>query len=168
MSRSLVNSALFSLSVHAILLLRLGFPGWFSTPVETDVRRGISSVELELNTSEDGEGKRARSPSMLPVQPMLDDGVQVRWKLGTLQNPPPRYPWVARIQGWEGTVLVRAMVTPTGEAASVQVRKSSGYTTLDQAASAAVSRWRFVPAQRKGRTVASSVEVPITFRLEQP
>ena len=182
MTRPLVNSALFSLGVHAILLLRLGLPGGSSRPVEVDVRRGTSSVELELILQEgrtgreetqaippsaEAEEERGAIPATPSVQPFLDEGVQVQWKLGARENPPPRYPWAARIYGWEGTVMVRAMVTPAGEASSVQVKKSSGHAILDQAASAAIGRWRFLPARRMGRAVASSVEVPITFKLEQ-
>jgi protein TonB len=37
---------------------------------------------------------------------------------------------------------------------------------LDQAALQTVQRWRFIPAQQGGQTVAARIQVPITFKLE--
>jgi protein TonB len=37
---------------------------------------------------------------------------------------------------------------------------------LDEAAVAAVKEWRFRPAQRAGRPVTATVEIPISFRLD--
>jgi protein TonB len=48
------------------------------------------------------------------------------------------------------------------------VVRSSGVASLDQAAQAAVSRWRFTPASSGGRAVEATVEVPVVFRLDGP
>jgi periplasmic protein TonB len=47
----------------------------------------------------------------------------------------------------------------------VLVYRSSGISRLDDAALAAVKRWRFVPAKRGAQTVESWVLVPIEFEL---
>jgi protein TonB len=65
----------------------------------------------------------------------------------------------------EGRVVVRARIAPDGAVTEASVAASSGAEDLDRAALAAVRRARYAPAQRGGFAVASSVEVPITFRL---
>ena len=51
-----------------------------------------------------------------------------------------------------------------GDPKSVQIRKSSGFDRLDEAALNAVRRWRFVPARRGNVAIAAQVIVPINFR----
>ncbi len=80
---------------------------------------------------------------------------------------PPVYPEMARERGEQGRVIVRVTVTADGTPLTVSVATSSGHAALDAAALAAVRRWRFVPAERDGRRVATVVEIPIHFRLEE-
>lgn len=81
-------------------------------------------------------------------------------------TPRPGYPAVAIRRGYEGTVLVHVRVLPNGEPEAVSVMRSSGHRILDKAAVAAVKKWKFVPAQRGFKAVASWVQVPIEFRLD--
>lgn len=83
-----------------------------------------------------------------------------------LDNPAPNYPSVSRRLGEQGKVLLHVQVTADGIAASVTLQNSSGYARLDQAALAAVKKWRFVPAKRGGQAVSASVVVPVSFSIE--
>jgi protein TonB len=83
-------------------------------------------------------------------------------------NAPPLYPSSARRRGQQGEVLLRVQVLPDGTISSPAVVRSSGVASLDQAAQAAVSRWRFTPASSGGRAVEATVEVPVVFRLDGP
>lgn len=85
---------------------------------------------------------------------------------GYLDNPAPNYPLISRELGEQGRVLVRAMVTIDGHVGQVALRKSSGFSRLDQAALESVKQWRFVPAQRGGQQVQAWVVVPVTFSIE--
>jgi protein TonB len=80
-------------------------------------------------------------------------------------NPKPAYPFVARRRGQEGQVLLNVEVLPNGTAARVEIARSSGFRSLDEAARHAVARWRFLPAQQGGAAVAALVTVPIRFSL---
>ncbi|MHB1246564.1 MAG: energy transducer TonB [Sulfuriferula sp.] len=101
----------------------------------------------------------AAAPAPPPLAPP-------RFSVAYLHNPPPPYPLMARRNGYQGTVVVRAEVSVGGDCLQAQVEKSSGYAVLDQAALEAVKQWRFLPARRGNQTVAAWVEVPVTFRLE--
>ena len=76
---------------------------------------------------------------------------------------PPNYPRRALRRNQQGTVLVRARVTPTGDIAEVVVHQSSGFSLLDQSALAAVNQWTFEPAYRNGLAIEAWVQVPVNF-----
>lgn len=82
-----------------------------------------------------------------------------------IQSPPPVYPQTAVDRRWEGTVLLRLAVTAEGRVGEVEIIESSGHRVLDGEAARAVRAWRFVPALRDGRPVASFVRLPIRFEL---
>jgi protein TonB len=83
-----------------------------------------------------------------------------------LNNPSPTYPSMSRRMGEQGTVLVRAFINTDGRAEKVEIRTSSGYSRLDEAALATVQRWRYVPGQRAGVAEAMWFNVPIRFLLD--
>jgi periplasmic protein TonB len=83
-----------------------------------------------------------------------------------LHNPRPEYPHSAKRAGQEGRVLLRVQILADGTAGNVSVAKTSGFETLDEAALAAVRKWKFVPAKRDGNPVESVVNVPINFNLK--
>ncbi len=89
-----------------------------------------------------------------------------RFDADYLHNPAPAYPAMARRNGEEGRVQISVRVSAQGRAEQVEVRHSSGYARLDEAALSTVRQWRFVPARRGEEAVAASVLVPIVFRLE--
>lgn len=82
-----------------------------------------------------------------------------------LHNPAPAYPPASRRNGEEGRVLLRVRVSAAGQAEAVEIHRSSGFARLDDAAREVVAGWRFIPARRGGSEIASSVIVPIIFRL---
>lgn len=89
-----------------------------------------------------------------------------RFDADYLHNPKPSYPAISRRNSEEGKVFLRVRVSAQGTALDVDIKQSSGFARLDEAAREAVGRWRFVPAKRGDEAVESSVVVPITFALE--
>ena len=79
--------------------------------------------------------------------------------------PRPSYPRLARQRGWEGMVTLTVEVNELGCPNSVTVKRSSGYSALDEAAVEAARRWHFRPAVKDGRVTIATVEVPIRFSL---
>ena len=91
--------------------------------------------------------------------------IAARFDADYLDNPKPLYPHASRRLGEEGKVVLRVFVSADGEAKRVEVKHSSGFQRLDQAAEEAVARWRFVPAKRGEQAVTAWVVVPIVFSL---
>lgn len=89
----------------------------------------------------------------------------VRAEPGYRKNPQPRSPLAARRQRQEGLVVLTVNVTAQGRAGLVEIRQSSGFTVLDNAALQAVRLWEFEPARIDSLAVTSVVEVPVHFKL---
>jgi protein TonB len=77
----------------------------------------------------------------------------------------PNYPDSARRRGIEGTTLLKIRVSDQGEVVEVLVDQSAGHDDLDQAAIAAVKKWRFEPARKGNQPVASWAKLPVRFAL---
>lgn len=75
------------------------------------------------------------------------------------------YPRRARRRGLEGTVVLRLLVDRTGSVQRVEIERSSGHATLDDAARKGIARWHFAPALRNGIAVTSWVERSVCFQL---
>ena len=82
-----------------------------------------------------------------------------------LNNPAPDYPAASRRFSEQGIVLLRVLVSLSGQAESVQIENSSGYSRLDQAAIKAVKLWSFIPAKRNNQPLSAYVLVPVNFSL---
>jgi protein TonB len=81
------------------------------------------------------------------------------------RNRPPIYPQEAAMHGEHGAVVVVIHVSETGVATSVDVVRSSGVTSLDQAAVDAVRKWHFRPALREGRSVPFDMPFRFVFDI---
>lgn len=90
-----------------------------------------------------------------------------RFDVAYLNNPPPVYPNMSRRLRETGMVQVRVRVDSSGRPTEVVLSKSCGYARLDDAALAAVRRWKFQPAMRGDTAVEADVIVPVEFSLEK-
>lgn len=98
-----------------------------------------------------------------PAEPVV---VPPNFVAAYLNNPPPVYPYAAKLRRETGEVRLRVLVTREGTAGDVRIEQSSGSTSLDQAAREVVFRkWRFVPAKRGDETIEAWVIVPVVFEL---
>jgi protein TonB len=81
-------------------------------------------------------------------------------------NQKPIYPNMSKRLGEQGTVVLRVLVKADGSAGEVEVKSSSNYSRLDQAAIDAVKTWRFNPAKIDGKAIDEWYQVPIPFKLQ--
>jgi protein TonB len=76
----------------------------------------------------------------------------------------PLYPEIARRARVEGTVVLEAVLDPTGHVTQLRVIKS--VPTLDQAALDAVRQWRYTPSVYGGQPVSVLMTITIRFQLQ--
>lgn len=80
-----------------------------------------------------------------------------------IKMPRPVYPQEAFVKKIEGTVLVEILIDANGNVIRASVVQS--IPALDQAALQSVYQWRFSPAMKKGRPVATIAQAPVSFRI---
>ena len=100
------------------------------------------------------------------VAPAPETFEKAGYNSANLNNPPTRYPAIARQRRWVGTVLLEVHVLANGSPSEVKVVKSSGHELLDDAAVEQLKTWSFTPARRGNKTVDDWVRVPMTFKLK--
>ena len=81
-----------------------------------------------------------------------------------LSYVPPVFPAIAQTARVEGTVILEAIISESGEVTAVKVLRS--VPLLDEAARAAVARWRYSPTTLNGVNVPVIMTVTVTFTLK--
>jgi len=155
------------------------FPDLKLTPLPLDARSGPALNPGDPDRSKPGEGRaRLAAASSGGTGGGGDRGAGAEAGAGTgsrtgqgaggtgavaLQTPPPDYPEGARRRNIQGTVRVSFYVDETGTVSNGSVSESSGNTELDEAALAAIRKWKYRP-RAPGSGMACSVR--FVFRLE--
>ena len=85
----------------------------------------------------------------------------LRRRLGEVK----RYPSTARLNGWEGKVVLRVVIRSDGHLSEVKVHRSSGYESLDNAAMEAIRLVCPLHMQQPLSTSELAVYVPIVYSL---
>ena len=80
-------------------------------------------------------------------------------------NQKPEYPTMSRRLNEQGTVVLLVLVLEDGTAGKVDIKKSSGFPLLDDAAKVAVIQWHFIPANIDGQSISESYSLSIPFVL---
>lgn len=91
--------------------------------------------------------------------------VQARLRLDLVRHFD--YPWLARVRGWEGDVLLGVIVQASGRLDAIRVVHSSGFAVLDRSAVDSLRRVERIPeavAWLRGRDL--EMRLPVAYRLE--
>jgi protein TonB len=99
-------------------------------------------------------GMKVFDPSMLDQQPVPQ--FQAR----------PQYPFEMRRAGIAGEVTVDFIVDPDGNVQNAYALKSSQHE-FEASAVQAVSKWKFKPGRKSGKSVPTHMQVPIVFTLNE-
>ena len=84
----------------------------------------------------------------------------------TSKPPSLNYPPMSRRNGHEGMIMLLIQIDEAGCAIDARVIGSSGYEELDAAAMTLYESMQFLPAEKNGKAVATTVSVPIIYRLK--
>lgn len=77
-----------------------------------------------------------------------------------------RYPVEARLNQWQGKVIVKVVIAQNGEIESVTIVQSSGYEVLDQEALALLRRLSPLTLNRPLGKERIPLQVPIRYSLK--
>lgn len=128
-----------------------------------------SSMVLPQAPADPPAAPRAAPVVAQPVAPPVNVTTRVELPSSAadyLSNPAPVYPPASKRQREQGRVLLYVLVDIKGLPQKIELKVSSGFNRLDEAALATVQKWKFVPGKRNGVAEEMWVEVPIEFRLQ--
>ena len=81
-------------------------------------------------------------------------------------NLKPTYPSMSKRLNEQGSVILRVLVKSDGSVGSIEIKSSSDYPRIDQAAVDAVRNWQFNPATRNGSPIDEWYQIPISMYLK--
>lgn len=99
-------------------------------------------------------------PSAQPLE--LSDELSIACS----ERSPPAYPGLSMRMNEQGKVVLRVELGEDGHVANAEVKQSSGYRRLDEAALSVVKTWRCRPSVRNGVVVRAVALQPFNFILE--
>ena len=120
-----------------------------------------ASVEEKPKKSSDSLNKKSNDNRMSQNKNLS----KALYKIGSINNPHPPYPHIARKKGFEGKLILEVLVNEDGSVKSTSIRESSGYEILDTVSKETVEKWTFIPAKKMGQAVKDNIQVPIKFVL---
>ncbi|WP_342625148.1 energy transducer TonB [Pseudomonas alkylphenolica] len=135
-----------------------------SAPEPRASQTAVASAASRQTTSKPLSASANSPGTPAPAAPPISPVVSLRPSFVS-PPPPPRYPSQARRRNQQGIVRVEVCLDEHGKQLKLTLLRSSGVTSLDQAALEAVTLWRFRPEIVDGRAVPSRVEIPIEFAL---
>lgn len=128
-------------------------------PVESKAAPGPEVARVDLPSAPTSVGQTT-PPTPQPMKEVFSSAPSF------LQPPSaPRYPSLAKRRNQQGVVLLEVRLDERGQQRALQIVRSSGVESLDEAALKAVAAWHFRPETEDGRAVPSRVQIPIEFAL---
>lgn len=105
-------------------------------------------------------GNATDRPTFIPydVPPKLENPREIQRLLEQL------YPSQLRDAGVDGTVILWIFVDEQGVVQKTEVKESSGYEVMDEAALSTAEKMRFAPAMNRDKPTPVWLSQPITFR----
>ena len=119
--------------------------------VSRDTRRDTSPTAAASGTDTTGAEARAR----------------IEARLHTSLARHFDYPYVARLRGWEGSVLLAFIVQASGNLNDIRIVRSSGFALLDHSAVDSLKKVQHLPeavAWLQGRDI--EMQLPVIYRLK--
>ena len=99
--------------------------------------------------------KAIKDPTPAPAAPQ-----------GSTEDSQSKPDKVSKRMGEQGKVMLRVYINEQGQPEKIEIKQSSGFDRLDDAAINTVRQWKFVPGKRNGVPEAMWHIVPINFVLK--
>ncbi len=152
--------------------LEFRMPGFATLKMQATVAAGVptrTDASLDVGSVSESMAVRAKraqpaARSNVPAQRIRVGGNVQATKL--ISRVPPEYPADLHAAGVEGTVVLRAVVSKTGDLADVTPVNTNVHPGLVKAALDAVRQWRYQPTLLNGEPVEVVTTITVDFILE--
>jgi periplasmic protein TonB len=140
-------------------------------PPETDMSKAViitSSPSLATPNNVGATSPATTTSNMAPTTTRQGPPVSVAAKIDSTQCQKPQYPSASVRLGEEGTVSLQFLIGEDGRVTRpAEIKKSSGYKRLDEAAKDALSLCRFRPPVVDGKPVQSLQVLSYRWELNE-
>lgn len=150
------------------VMVRDGAPARVEQGLDRDGRFQGVRVQVAVTARDPQAARHAARPFVAPSSRGRSEAQPVAVEDASRRLAAPRYPAEALKQRKAGTVVLLVDVDAKGVVTAIKLDRSAGDARLDAAAMEAAVRWKFRPATKDGRQVATRVRVPIQFELDGP
>jgi TonB family protein len=134
---------------------------WAQTPAPPAATSGAPAPPASQSQPPDASTAPASNPSPAPTAPPAAPPPPDSTKLVVTKLVKPAYPPAAVPDKRQGQVIVRIVVSETGDVETAEV--ISGNPVLANAAVDAAKQWKFKPYIRNGQPVKAAVKLPFDF-----
>jgi len=131
-------------------------------PIAHSVKFTLAIGQISETVEVVGKGPNPL-PTSTPHQIRVSPNVQAARLVSMVK---PVYPPAAQAAGIEGTVLLRAVISTSGDLLGLSVINTAVDPELAQAAVQAVSQWHYQPTLLNGEPVEVVTTIAVTFRLD--
>lgn len=138
------------------------------TPQSNTPASTAAPGSIEIQTDQSSVSSVSSAPISKDTADSSGRASSAQWvsRLDYADGPPtPVYPPRARQAGHEGKVILRVTINSSGQTESIEVKTSSNYSSLDEAAKEAVRRVRFRPYTSGGVAMRAMADIPFEFKL---
>jgi protein TonB len=154
-----------------VLVALIALLWWFyglRTPATDEGVTAPATTAEPATPAPDMDADRARAATPAPAAaPAQRAAPPVTRAVALLERPAASYPPEAYRAREEGRVLVNVQVNASGSVTGATIAERSGSQILDRAALEQVRQWKFSPALENGKPIASSIEVPVAYSLDE-
>ncbi len=140
-----------------------------ATPARADVNLNLGQIS-EAMTITGAKPAAGATPPVAPAAVMPQQRIPIGGNVQAaklLKHVRPEYPAELKAQGITGVVMIRAIISKTGEPLSPEVVNTAVNPGLAAAALDAVRQWRYQPTLLNGQPVEVVTTIDIRFELEQ-
>ena len=127
-----------------------------------DVKQIVNNSQNQIKSKFDKESKVNTN---VTSQTSKNIKSRAKYKIGTIQNPHPEYPIIARKKGWQGRLLLAVHIDKNGNVLNVHVKETSGFEVLDRVSVKTIRDWKFLPARHGDSNVEDNINIPVSFKL---
>ena len=139
---------------------------------KSSTRPKMDVSKFEFATDMGGSGIGMQVGGMGKIREFKSEMQKIEFELSEVDTPPrvvrkapPVYPFGARRRGIRGHVMIRCLVGIDGKGRKFKVIEAVPEGVFEDAALAAVRKWRFKPGILGGEPVPTWVRIPLKFSL---
>ena len=127
-----------------------------------DIKQIVSNSQNLTKNKFDKESK-VNTNIAIPTSKNIKS--RAKYKIGTIENPHPEYPIIARKKGWQGRLLLAVHIDKNGNVLNIYVKETSGFEVLDRVSVKTIRDWKFLPARYGDNNVEDKINIPVSFKL---